>query len=118
MSRHLWCPLVAIFTVFFQSHINERYNGSPVYKIGITSARLGKQRIIEGAWSSGSKAKLIVMAKVPGKAVEVERELLAMGGNTGFCGSTEFRALSDTELNKALSIIRTFSNEEVYLAAT
>lgn len=121
ISQHMQRPLSDKDAVYIWRAVNERYNGNPVYKIGITSARLGQQRIIEGAWSSGSKAELIIMTKVPDKAVEVERELLAMGDNpgyTGFCGSTEFRALSDAELHKALSIIRTFSNEEVYLAAT
>ena len=114
-------PLSDKDAVYIWRAVNERYNGNPVYKIGITSARLGKQRIIEGAWSSGSKAKLVIMAHAPGKAVDIETKLLDMGDNpgySGFCGSTEFRALSDSELNKALSIIRTSSNEEVYLAVT
>lgn len=55
------------------------------------------------------------MAEMPGQAVEVEAKLLTMGdspGYTGFCGATEFRALSDYELDKSLSIIRFATNNE------
>jgi hypothetical protein len=117
ISQHMQRPLSDKDAVYIWQAVNEYYNGNPVYKIGITSARLGKQRIIEGAWSSGSKAKLIVMVKVLDKAVEVESELLTFGDNpsyTGFCGSTEFRALSDNELGKALVILRSVCSEEIY----
>ena len=115
ISQHMERPLSDKDAVYIWRAINERYNGNPVYKIGITSARLGKQRITEGAWSSGSKAELIVMAKMPGKAVEVEAELLTLGDNpgySGFCGSTEFRALSDNDLDKSLAIIQSATNYE------
>ena len=115
ISQHMERPLSDRDTVYIWRAVSERYNGNPVYKIGITSARLGKQRITEVTRASGSKAELIVMAEIPGQAVEIEAKLLSMGGSpgyTGFCGATEFRALSDNELNKALSIIRTATTIE------
>ncbi len=115
IRQHMERPLSDRDTVYIWRAVNERYNGNSVYKIGITSARLGKQRITEVTKASGSKAELIVMAEMPGQAVEVEAKLLTMGdspGYTGFCGATEFRALSDNELDKSLSIIRFATNNE------
>lgn len=56
IRQHMERPLSDRDTVYIWRAVNERYNGNSVYKIGITSARLGKQRITEVTKASGSKA--------------------------------------------------------------
>ena len=86
----------------------EYFNGHPVYKIGVTSARLGTVRIEQVAKDSGFEFDLICCEPVACKATELERKLHILGespGYTGFDGCTEFRALSDSALYTAVTLI-------------
>lgn len=85
------------------------YHHGPVYKPGITSAHLGRSRIFEGAQKAGVTPKIIRWARVrPGRATEIERELLALGVDPqyrGFKGCTEMRAFSFADLRQAIRIV-------------
>jgi hypothetical protein len=85
-----------------------RFNGLPIYKIGITSERLGDRRIKEVAMQAGIKAEIIQLTKVSVKATIVEKELKKIGTNPKlekFDGSTEFRAMNDEEFKQAVKTI-------------
>ncbi len=98
----------------------ELFNGESVYKIGMTSARLGKRRIKKVEKDSKFKATVIALVQVSGRATLVERKLLALGQDPkymAFDGSTEFRALSDEQLQQALDILNQHAVEELAIAA-
>jgi hypothetical protein len=60
------------------------------------------------------------LAQVCGKATGVEDRLLLLGDDPqflGFNGSTEFRALSDAELQQALAVINDVTIEKMIEAA-
>ena len=95
-------------TIYIWKAIGEYYNGNPVYKVGVTSYRLGRWRIEEVAIQSGFYFEIICFERVVGKASKLEKKLKALGENPKyiyFNGSTEFRALSDSALYTAISII-------------
>jgi uncharacterized damage-inducible protein DinB len=99
--------------VYIWMAIGESYKSMQVYKVGVTSSRLDNQRIKEVSLASGFKAEIIAIVKTSIKASEVERVLLQMGESpeySGFNGASEFRAMSEEELNLALSIL--YRNEE------
>ena len=84
------------------------HNGNPVYKIGVTSARLGDARVEQVANAAGFEYELICCEPVQCRATDIERKLHILGedpGYTGFNGATEFRALSDSALYAAISLI-------------
>ena len=84
------------------------HNGNPVYKIGVTSARLGIVRVQQVSRESGFEFDLICCEPVQCKASDLEKKLHILGENpgyTGFDGCTEFRAMSDSALYAAVSII-------------
>jgi len=92
-------------TVYIWKAPGEYFNGKPVYKAGITSERLRDRRILE----VNPNAEIVIIAKVSGRATLVEKELLKLGDNPKYTegdGRTEYRALSDHELTKALDIIK------------
>ena len=86
-----------------------------VYKIGVTSSRLGSIRIEEVAKGGGLQYTIKIMASVVGKATDIETKLLSMGikytFTQSFNGCTEFRTLTDQELYTALEIIKENINE-------
>lgn len=84
------------------------FKGRPVYKLGVTSERLGMRRIKEVAKAQGFDYELIILAKVKGETFYLEQLLLSFGDNPLFIdgdGKTEFRALSEEELMEALDLI-------------
>jgi hypothetical protein len=90
------------------------HNGMNVYKVGITSARLGDQRIAHVADVSGFTPTIVRLRKVTESARLIERRLLEMGqdpGFTGFGGCTEFRAFTDDEVQFVIFIIDLFTEE-------
>jgi hypothetical protein len=94
--------------IYIWRAVGQHYNGNPVYKIGVTSTRLGTVRINHVAKGSGFEFDLICCEPVVCKATELERKLHLLGENpnyTGFSGCTEFRALSDSALYVAISMI-------------
>ena len=94
--------------IYIWRAVGQHYNGNPVYKIGVTSARLGTERIETVARRSGFEYDLICCEPVTCKATDLERKLHLLGEDpklTGFDGCTEFRALSDSALYAAISMI-------------
>jgi hypothetical protein len=85
------------------------YKGLKVYKIGITSHRLGDARIQKVAKAAGMKAKVLRLTKTKSNALIVERELKRIGQRPSlewFNGYKEFRAMTPVELRQALQIIK------------
>lgn len=82
------------------------FNGKCVYKIGLTSSRRKKARLTKGKRSADAEVDIILMIKVPsGGAYKIEKELLSIGDNpkySGFDGCTEFRAMSEAQLQVAI----------------
>ncbi len=94
--------------IYIWRAVGQHYNGNPVYKIGVTSARLGTRRIEQVARERGWGFDLICCEPVQCKATDLERKLHILGedpGYTGFDGATEFRALSDSALYAAITMI-------------
>ena len=94
--------------IYIWRAIGQHYNGNPVYKIGVTSSRLGVWRIVDVAGRAGFEFDLICCEAVQGKATDLERKLHLLGEDpqlAGFNGATEFRALSDSALYAAVSMI-------------
>lgn len=94
--------------IYIWRAVGQHYNGHPVYKIGVTSARLGTHRIEQVARAGGFEFELICCEPVQCKATDLERKLHILGEDpkfVGFDGCTEFRALSDSALYAAISMI-------------
>lgn len=94
--------------IYIWRAVGQHYNGNPVYKIGVTSVRLGTVRVEQVAEASGFEFDLICCEPVACKATDLEAKLHILGedpGYTGFDGATEFRALSDSALYAAISMI-------------
>ena len=81
--------------------------GSDLHKVGVTSARIGEQRIAICRRHNGMDPRIVLMLKV-GDARAVESKLLELGTDpeldSSIDGYTEFRRLTDAELGKAVSI--------------
>jgi hypothetical protein len=95
-------------TLYLWKAVGQTYNGKQLFKIGVTSARLGDIRIVQVATASKFKYEKVVSKTLSGTAVSLEQKLLSFGESpqfTGFVGCTEFRALSDSELSKILILI-------------
>ncbi len=93
--------------IYIWKLVGEKWNDIQLYKIGITSHRLGDNRVKVIANGMSVDFEIIIMKKVT-NAIEYERELLNIGENpklSGFEGATEIRALTDTELTRCLDII-------------
>ncbi len=88
--------------------------GTEFYKIGVTSERLGMQRINDVAEYSGFTPVVLAMTTINGKATDVETELLRKfnrsAGLEGFDGCTEFRHLASWEAAEVVSILATANN--------
>lgn len=94
--------------VYIWRAVGQYFNGNPVYKIGVTSVRLGTRRVEQVAKDAGFEFDLICCEPVQCKATELERKLHILGEDpqfSGFDGATEFRALSDSALYVAVSMI-------------
>lgn len=94
--------------IYIWRAVGQHFSGNPVYKIGVTSARLGTRRVEDVAKGVGFEYDLICCERVACKATDLERKLHILGENpgySGFDGATEFRALSDSALYAAVSMI-------------
>lgn len=97
--------------VYLWKATDEKYNDKPLYKIGVTSTRLGTYRIEKVAQKKGWKYEIIILKDVKKNADKLEKELLKIGDNphlTGFDGASEFRALSSFEETQILKLINDF----------
>jgi len=105
--------------VYIWKAIGQFYNGNQVYKIGVTSARLGEIRVLQCANEADFDAEIVILANVNGKATEVEKSLLAIGADpkyAGFNGASEFRAMTAAKLNRAIGIINSNINQQMLAA--
>jgi hypothetical protein len=105
--------------VYIWKAIGQSYNGNQVYKIGVTSARLGEIRVLRCANKAEFDAEIVILANVDGKATEVEKSLLTIGADpkyVGFDGCTEFRAMTATQLNRAIDIINSNIKQQLLAA--
>jgi hypothetical protein len=106
--------------VYIWRVVGWEFNGSPVYKIGVTSNRLGQKRIKYLSGIIKAKAEVVMMAEVlNGDAQAVEAQMLMFGANpnyTGIKAASEFRAMSDEELRALISftndLIESMSSED------
>jgi hypothetical protein len=90
--------------IYIWKQSREYYNGHPVYKIGVTSERLGTDRINQ----VNKNAEIIIITKVQGSAIHHEKRLLKIGSDPKYVngdGRTEYRALSEPELKKAVKYV-------------
>jgi hypothetical protein len=97
--------------VYIWRAIGHEYNKLPVYKFGTTSARLNDRRISEVAKSANMEFEIVLLTEVAVHSAELEVELLKLGANpkySGFNGASEFRALTEVELQSAIDLIRKF----------
>ena len=97
--------------IYVWKAIGHIFDGLQVYKFGVTSARLEDRRISEVARYAGMEFEIIILTKLTVHASELESQLLELGVNPqyhGFNGSSEFRALTDSELDTALDLIRKY----------
>ena len=81
-----------------------RVVGADIYKIGITSKRLGNRRMVK--LKCESRLKLEKICEIETKDAEyIEAKILLLGfdaGLKGFSGSSEFRYFTENELAKVL----------------
>ena len=106
--------------VYIWKAIGQFYNGNQVYKIGVTSARLGEIRVLQCANQADFDAEIVILANVDGKATEVEKYLLAIGADpkyVGFNGASEFRAMTDEQLAQAVRLVSEATQETLKEAA-
>jgi len=81
-----------------------------LYKIGVTSVKLGCHRIEHVARRAGMEYEVVILQAVNGKATDIESLLLSSVDkyefDRKFDGSTEFRLLSTSELTMMVDIIK------------
>ena len=79
--------------------------GIPIYKVGVTSKRLGERRIYEGKYSLGSDSCEIIIYKFSENAYDLESFAKNIGrrwnGTTG-PGYTEMVELSDKDIKRIM----------------
>jgi hypothetical protein len=95
--------------VYLWRAVGQVFDGLPVYKFGITSSRLDNRRIVEVARFAKFEFEVILLLKIKGSAAILEADLLKIGISprfSGFNGASEFRALTDSELEAAIELIR------------
>ena len=106
--------------VYIWKAIGQFFNGEQVYKIGVTSSRLGEIRVLQCADKADFEAEIVILANVNGKATEVEKYLLAIGADpkyVGFNGASEFRAMTDEQLAQAVRLVSEATQETLKEAA-
>ena len=95
-----------------------KYNDKRLYKIGITSSRLGDDRIHRVAAKKGMKANIVAFMKVSGiKATSLEKTILSMGDDPelrGFDGATEIRAMTNDDIKNAINLMAEYAIEDLY----
>jgi hypothetical protein len=95
--------------IYIWRALGETYRGEQLYKIGVTSERLGDIRISQVASAQHMTPQIIAIQNVEGRASTLEKALLELGEDPKFSpgtdGYSEFRALSDSELVQALNLI-------------
>ena len=101
--------------IYIWKAVGETYRGEQLYKVGVTSERLGSDRISQVANLHNMFPELIVSQVVSKRASKLEKKLLMLGENPDFSpgldGYSEFRAFTETELSAALQMIEVYADE-------
>lgn len=87
-------------------------NGVDVYKVGVTSQRLGEWRIGNVSKKSGLNPSGLIIVK-SNRALEAEKKLMKIGISANlsdFNGSSEFRIFSDVEYQEAYGVIYEYAD--------
>jgi hypothetical protein len=94
--------------VYIWRSVGETFNGTPVYKVGITSARLDDKRINEVAKKSDRQAEIVIIKRVDNaRSIETLLKTFGVDPMVAKCdGSTEFRAMTDEQLAQAVKLIQ------------
>jgi hypothetical protein len=95
--------------VYLWRAVGQYFNGLQIYKFGITSVRLEDRRIVEVARFAKFDFEIVLLTNIHGSAGVLEVELLKLGVSpmfSGFNGASEFRALTDSELEIAINLIK------------
>ena len=85
--------------------VGERWNDKPIFKIGVTSKRLGETRIKQVAYTMGFEYKIHLLEDID-KAKNLEREILNKLCDTPTLtgsGYTEFRACSYEDMDEIIN---------------
>lgn len=96
--------------VYIWRVVDRTYNGTPVYKFGVTSATYNGRRIGAVAKKAGVRHELVLFIQTQ-HCLDIENTLLELGHPVPmgvFNGSTEFRSLTDVELHHAIQIVTTW----------
>lgn len=90
--------------------IGHRFNGEDVFKVGVTSLRLGADRLERQSRLSGIVHETVLPSTgVIGSATNIESFALSIGSNpkySGFDGCSEYRAYSKSELESILDFVK------------
>ncbi len=98
-------------TAYIHKKVNDSDRGFNVVDVGITSWRRGDKRLQENireAKSAGLELEGLARVFVNRNATYVEKELLDLGVSanlSGFNGASEYRLMTDQELEKALVVV-------------
>ena len=99
--------------IYIWRALGETHLGIQLYKVGVTSERLGDVRIRQVAAEYDMDPELVCFQVTDKKASQLEKKILKLGINPGFDadkgGFSEFRAMTDAELDKALRIAQSSS---------
>ena len=94
---------------YMKRAIGEVFNGLSVYKVGITSARLGAARLKQQDMTSKMKHQVVIPpTKVIGSASNIEVFALSLGVDPKylpFDGSTEYRAFTEDEVQQIKDMV-------------
>lgn len=90
-----------------------------VYKVGITSGRVGKKRIEDVSRRSKLNFEILILSKVGRVQALVIESFLKMVGEkytpkTKFNGHTEFRRISPSDVEKCLAVIAEHEIERIF----
>jgi len=94
-------------TLYIWEAVGHIFNKKKVYKIGVTSNRLGHSRILAVAKKAGIEPKILFFHRTNNRATLTEVKMHRIGedpGYEGFPGVTEFRALTESELEQLIEI--------------
>ena len=101
--------------IYIWKAVGETYLGEQVYKVGVTSERLGAERIVQVARAHDMTADIVIFQALNKRASKLEKKLLMLGENPNFTsgldGYSEFRALTEDELKAATSLIELYSSD-------
>ena len=95
---------------FYMKRAKDHYfNGNPVFKVGVTSIRLGDARLKQQSLASKIKHEVVIQpTRIIGAATNIERYALSLGANpqyVGFDGCSEYRAYSEEDVLKIKEMV-------------